>query len=576
MLLVDTRRLTGPSHLSRSPLVIVEIALSSHDALDHAIALYRQELARMREALGLSPRPDVVQRPHAGGVVLGYEAPIDVMLACAEMSEWAALSATRVFEGREAVPLEPRRKEIKAMLEQQRSPTLLALRDEAKRRGLPFVWDDEIVTLGAGRRSASFPITSLPEASTVDWEKVGRIPIALVTGTNGKTTSSRLLTHIAQGAGLSVGASSTGGITIAGAMIEEGDCAGPGAARTVLRHPDVDLAILETARGGILRRGLAVDECDVALITNVSDDHLGLFGIDDVAAMAEVKGVVAHAVRDGGTAVLGAHDPHLVALASRLRCDVTMFASHEGRLHGEDPAAKVMAAVRDSGKRSVFTHDGAIVIADGKEAATLLRVDEVPITFGGAADYNVQNVLGVVGAALALGISREAIATGLRTFDMKDNPGRGQVATVNGVTVLVDFGHNPEGVRAVLQLVARLRAKAAQGAGRLTVITGSPGDRPDREIEEIARVIAEARPDRVLVRELADYLRGRALGDVPALFRRTLLASGLGESAFELAESEVDALAKSLGSASPGDVVALLVHVDETAVKAFLDARGAT
>lgn len=574
MLLVDTRRLTGPSHLSRAPLVIVEIALSTHDALDRATALYRQELGRMRQSLGLSPNPDVVQRAHAGGVVLGYEAPIDVMLACAEMSEWAALSGIEVFEGRDPRPLEPRRTEIAAMLERQRSPRLLALREEAKRRGLPFVWDDEMVTLGTGRRSASFPMTELPEVAAVSWAKLGRIPVALVTGTNGKTTSSRLLTHIAQGAGLSVGASSTGGITIAGAMIEDGDCTGPGAARTVLRHPDVDLAILETARGGILRRGLAVDECDVALITNVSDDHLGLFGIDDVAAMAEVKAVVAHAVRDGGTAVLGAHDEHLVALASRLHCHVTMFASHEGRLYGEDPAAKVMAAVRESGKRSVFTHDGAIVKAEGKEGTTLLRVDEVPITFGGAADYNVQNALGVVGAALALGISREAIATGLRSFDMKDNPGRGQVATVDGVTVLVDFGHNPEGVRAVMQLVARLRARAA--GGKLTVITGSPGDRPDREIAEVARVIAEAQPDRVIVRELADYLRGRALGDVPAVFRRTLRASGLAASVFELAESEVDALDKALTSAAPGDVVALLVHVDETDVKAFLDARGAT
>jgi len=577
MQLVDTRRLTGPSHLSRAPLVIVEIALDPRDVLEHVCAVYRTELTRMREVFGFSARPDIVRRTHVGGVVLGYEAPIDVMLPCAEMSEWAALSAARVLQGHAPSPLEPKRAEIATMLEQQKNPRLLALREEAVRRDVPFIWDDEIVTLGAGRRSASYPrTTELPEVASVPWEKLGRIPIALVTGTNGKTTSSRLLARIATEAGLRVGVSSTGGVTVGATMIEDGDCTGPGAARTVLRHTEVDLAVLETARGGILRRGLAIDDCDVALITNVSDDHLGLFGIDDVPAMAEVKGVVANAVRKGGTAVLSGHDAHLVALARRLACDVTVFATLEGRLHGEDPAFAVVAAAREKGERSVFTHDGAIVIANGKDGATLLRIDEVPITFGGAADYNVQNVLGVVGAAVALGIPRDAIARGLRAFGMKDNPGRGQLVTVGGVDVLVDFGHNPEGVRAVMQLVERLRAKTPGSGGRLTVVTGSPGDRPDREIEEVARVIQEARPDRVLVRELPDYLRGREPGDVPEVFRRAFLAAGLSESAFGMAASEVDALERSLEGARPGDVVALLVHVEDVAVKAFLDARGAT
>lgn len=579
MHLLDTRRLTGPSHLSRSPLVIVEIALELTDVLDHVCAAYRDELGRMRQSLGLEPRPDLVRRTHVGGVVIGYEAPIDVMLACAEMSEWAVLSATEMVAQREPLPLEPKRVEIAAMLEAQASPRLLALREEAARRSVPFVWDDEELTLGAGRRSATFPMPPrgvLPTISEVPWQDVGRIPIALVTGTNGKTTSSRLLARVASEAGLVVGAASTGGVTIGGEIVEDGDWTGPAAARVVLRRKDVELAVLETARGGILRRGLAVDECDVALVTNVSDDHLGLFGIDDVPAMAEVKGVVARAVRAGGTAALSAHDPHLVAMARRLRCHVTMFATLEGRRHGEDPAFAVLAEAREKGHRSVFTHDGAIVIAEGKETTTLMRIDEVPITFGGAADYNVQNVLGVVAAAVALGIPRDAIVRGLGAFDMKDNPGRGQLYTVGGVRVLVDFGHNPEGVRAVMQLVARLRERGSSGRGRLIVVTGSPGDRPDREIEEIARVIQEARPDRVLVRELADYLRGRQAGDVPAVFRRAFLSAGLPESAFGMADSEIDALERSLESAMPGDVVVVLVHLDEAAVKEFLDARGAT
>ncbi len=346
MQLVDARRLTGPNLLSRSPQVLVELAFDVADDLQAALATYSTELGRMRKALDLPDCPALNVRAHLGGAVIGYDAAIDVMLACAEMSEWAALSACELAAGRIALPLEPKRLEIAQQLDRDRSPRLLALDAEAARRGIPLFWDDEEVSVGAGSRSACWPRGALPIAADVHWHSLGTVPISLVTGTNGKTTCTRLLARIAREAGMHVGSTSSDEIAVGGAVIDTGDWTGPAAARTVLRRKDIDFAVLETARGGILRRGLAIAECDAALITNVSDDHLGGYGIDDLEAMMRVKAVAAEAVRPSGTVVLNAHDPKLVALAEGLGPRVVFFAD----LSREDPEARaVIARHRASG-----------------------------------------------------------------------------------------------------------------------------------------------------------------------------------------------------------------------------------
>ncbi len=570
MLLVDARRLTGPNHMARAPLVLVEISLEPAEALEIVLSAYLGELWRVRHALGLPTSVTPVVRPHQGGAVIGYEAPIDEMLACTEMSEWAALSATELLAGREPFALEPRLAEIETILARDRNPRLLALAAEARRRDLPFLWDDLEVSVGTGHLCASFSIASIPAVADVPWDTLGAIPVALITGTNGKTTSSRLLARVATEAGFRVGTSSTSGISIGSEIIEEGDWTGPAAARRILRRKDVELAVLETARGGILRRGLAIEACDAALITNVSDDHVGGYGIDDLDAMTAVKGVVAEAVRETGAAVLNARDPNLVRLAQRLSSRVIFFAD----LDAGDPATRsVVTRHRAGGHEAVVARGGEVVWARGDEEVVLLRVDAAPITFDGFARYNVENILGVIAAARALGIKDDAIVRGVRGFGTADNPGRGELVDLGGVRVLLDFGHNPDGVRAVLALVAALRAGHGHGEGRLTVVTGCAGDRREREIEEIARTVLEALPDRVIVRDLPDYLRGRALGEVPALFERAFRELGLPEGAFSIVPTEVDALRSALHDARPGDFIAVLVHLDHAEVHAFLEER---
>ena len=566
MRLVDPRRLTGPNLLDRRALALVDLGLDPGDAPTAVRDAYLGELAKMRSACGWNAQVEVHERGYHHGLLIGFSDPIDTLLASVEMAEWAALSACEVVAGREALPLEPKRTEIAAMIAAQRNPRLRALQDEAARRGLPFLWDDTQVSVGLGNRSRSWPLAELPQLEEIPWAQIGTIPVALITGTNGKTTCARLLARCAQEAGFRVGTTSTDGVTIDGAVIETGDMAGPIAARQVLRNRAIDYAVLETARGGIMRRGLAVEAADAALITNVSSDHLGDYGIDDVPSMAEVKGVVGHVVRSTGRVVLNARDPNLVALAPRYAAPVVFFST--------DPEADAIRAHRAKGGECWVARDGWLAREQGDQRDPWLRFDEVPLTYGGAAVHNVENALAVAALASSMGLGREPILRALRDFhNREDNPRRGNVAEVGGVHVLLDFGHNPEGVRAALAFVRRL-----QGAtpGRLAVITGHAGDRTEDDIAGVAAILREAKPDLVLIRDIEGYLRGRAPGEVPERFRQHLLALGMPEGAVRLESSEVAALRAALDWARPGDAVALLVYLDVEGDARVLEERGAS
>lgn len=567
MQLSDARRLTGPNLLSRSPLVVIEIDLEPGESLDSCVDVYRTELGRIRQALGLlADAGELLVRPHQGGATIGYEAPIDIMLACAEMSEWAATSTAALSRGEAPLELQPKLDEVQIVFARGRSPAVLGLQELAASKSVPFYWDDENVSVGEGERSLTYPRDAIP--AEVPWADLGRIPMALITGTNGKTTSSRMLARIAEHAGFRVGSTSTDGISIAGQVTERGDWTGPAAARLVLRDRTVQLAVLETARGGILRRGLAMEACDCALLTNIGDDHIGTYGIDDVAAMTRAKGVIARAVRPSGAVVLNAHDPNLVAFAQELKAEeLKAELIYFGDLDRLDAyASTVLQGHFADGRRAVVVRGGRILDERGNARTDICAVNEIPITFQGTAHYNVENALGVTAAALALGLGVEAIAKGLTSFTQEDNPGRGQLVERRGVKVFLDFGHNPEGVRAVLKLVSALR----EPGGRLTIVTGSAGDRTDRELADIARTLHEAAPDQVYLRDLPGYLRGREPGVVPVLFQRAFLQLGMAAEQVLIAESEVDALTRIFESAAPADFVVVFVHLDHAEVAAFL------
>jgi cyanophycin synthetase len=563
MLLVDSWRLFGPNLQTRGPAALAEVSFEEGEDVVRAVSAWRVELLRMGTAVGLET-PDAAARVYRGGAVLTFSATIDRLLPATDVNEWAVTSAASVLRGEGPSSLEPQRTEIAAALVARASPGLLALEAESAARHVPFLWDDESITLGAGKRSRTWAMAALPAVEAVQWAELGPIPLALVTGTNGKTTSVRLLARILELAGRTVGMTTTDGVSLAGRMVESGDYTGPAGALLALRAPDVDAAVLETARGGILRRGLVVRAADVALLTNVSDDHLGHYGIDDLEALARVKAVVGSVVPRDGRVVVNADDPFLMAECGSFRAPLVLFSL--------DPDSPIVAAHRAKGGEAWMVKEGSIVRATGDEEHRLLETKAIPIGRNGTASYNLANALGAAASARALGVTDADIAHGLSTFTSSpdDNPGRGNLLVSRGVAVLIDFAHNPAAIRSVLSSVVPLE----DSNGRLHVVAGYAGDRSDASIRDAARVIADSAPASVVLRDLRGYLRGRAPGEIPARLGSELEAAGVSRESIEVAPSEAEALRRALSHARPGDLVVVLAHLESDEVRAALAERG--
>jgi cyanophycin synthetase len=562
MQFVDSWRLFGANLQTRGPATLVEVAFDAGDDAEAAVGVWKEELSRMAADLGV-PVLDAAGRLYRGGAVLTFSGAIDVLLPLTDMSEWAARSAASILSGAGPRPSEPARTELRAALLERRSPRLLSLEAEATRRALPLIWDDEGLTLGAGKASQTWAPAALPTVDQVPWSELGSVPMALVTGTNGKTTSVRLLARILKHAGHRVGMTTTDGVWVDEQLVLPGDYTGPAGATAVLRTANIDAAVLETARGGILRRGLAVRSADVALITNVSDDHLGHYGIDDLDSLARVKAVVGSVVPASGRVVVNAEDPHVLGQAAAFAAPLVLYSV--------DPMNACLVAHRAAGGEAWTLQDGWLIRASGETEARLVPAADVPIGFGGAARYNLANALGAAACARVLGAADGHIREGLSGFTSSraDNPGRGNHLRVSGVDVLVDFAHNPDGIRNVLALVEGLRT----AGGRLAIIGGYAGDRSNDSIRDAARAISDARPSRVFLRDLAGYLRGRAPGEVPARLVAELVALGLSRDAVEIAPSEADALRRALDWAVAGDFVVVLAHLESAAVSALLAER---
>jgi cyanophycin synthetase len=341
----------------------------------------------------------------------------------------------------------------------------------------------------------------------------GRIPVVSITGTNGKTTVARMTGHVLASKGLNVGVTTTDGIWVGGRQVAEGDTTGPHSARTVLSDPTVEVAILETARGGIVRRGLGYDWSDVGVLTNIQADHFGQDGIETLEDLVYIKSLVAERVRDGGTLVLNADDERLARLADepRVRADLKRVVYFSLR------ADHVLVRKHlDGGGTAFFVRDGRVVEATGGELSEVLALSDVPVTLGGTAEFQVANVLASVAACRALKVAREQVAAGLKTFRASaDNPGRANVFRLPaGGHVLLDYGHNPAAFASICHAAARWHK------GRVTGIVGVPGDRSDELVEEAARIAARGF-GRLVIKEDRD-LRGRRPGEVAEMMRRRI------------------------------------------------------
>jgi cyanophycin synthetase len=389
-----------------------------------------------------------------------------------------------------------------------------------------------------------------------------RIPIVAVTGTNGKSTVVRMVARIAREMGKTVGLTNTTGVYVNDERILEADASGPKSARMVLRDPTVDVAVLETARGGMLREGLAFDRCDVGIVLNVTADHLGLKGVDTLEDLAAVKSIVSEAVGRRGISVLNADDPLTLRMARHAGGRIGYFTLNGGFemspfLQKHTAEGGLLAALEPS------VRGGELVLYDRGRRWSLMHADELPATLNGMARFNVANALAAIIAGHGLGASPTLMAKALRAFTSShaENPGRFNVHDAHGFRVIVDYAHNPGAMRAMGDLVVQLRPTV----GRVIGVVSIPGDRRDEDILEMGAIAADMF-DELIFRERPDG-RGRATGSVLSLLTDGAIGAGFPAERIHRILSETRSVDVALQMARPGDLVLVFPTAVDTVWK---------
>ncbi len=382
-----------------------------------------------------------------------------------------------------------------------------------------------------------------------------RIPVIAVTGVNGKTTTTRLIAHVLAHKGLCVGMTNTDGVYVGGRQTDSGDCSGPKSARNVLAHPHVQAAVLETARGGMLREGLGFDKCSVAVVTNIGEgDHLGMNHIHTPEDVAKLKQMIVQNVATNGYAVLNASDPLVAAMAAHCPGRVIFFA--------RNPAHPVLLTHRARGHRVVFVDDGEIVVAEGAHQHRT-PLSRVPLTQGGLLGFQVENALAAVGACWALDLPWQEIVDGLQSFnnDASGAPARFNLMHYRDATVIADYGHNPHAMRA---LVAAFDALPSRAGAQRTVVVSGAGDRRDEDLRELTRVLGGAFDNVILYEDACQ--RGRADGEVLGLLREGLEGASRAGHVEEI-HGEFIAIDRALAMLKPGDQCLVLVDQVQEALQ---------
>jgi cyanophycin synthetase len=532
--------------------------------------VWQAHVRAMLDSLGWPPATFSAML-HANGASLAFSAPMDRLFTATEVNEWAWLLASG---GINLAPLSPAFpslsdqssavQTLQRMAAAEAQPAWVNLIAQAEARNLPVFVDEDVLSVGAGEGSRSWAVGDVP--ADPDWTGLHDVPTALVTGSNGKTTTVRLLAAMLTASGRCSGFNCTDGVFIAGQAVLRGDYSGPGGARTVLRDSRVQAAVLESARGGMLRRGLAVRRADVGIVTNISADHFGEYGVNSLEDLADVKLVLARAISSKGLLVLNADDETLRAKAPALACPLGWF--------GIDWNSPAMTAARMAGRPTCGYQSGRMLLRVGEAEFDLGSAAQMPLSLGGAAIYNLANLAGAALTAAALGVAPAQIASVLASFGQSrsDNPGRLERWQVGSATVLVDYAHNPEGLAGLLAVAEGMRELPQ---GRLGLLLGQAGNREDLAIAALAAVAAAARPSRVLLKDIDGYLRGRAQGEVAAILTRELCRNGVPSEAITTELSELEAAQRLVDWAGPGDVVVLPVHNLEARARLvrWLDAR---
>ena len=571
----DSRRLTGKNFFSDKPGTVLDALVSGVDK-QTVVDLWLEQLDGLLTETDLSASKRFY-RLFEDGVSVGFTAPTDALYAATEINESAWNRMKRLMLSDSNYDLGPgpdlTNAELIQLIRDESNPQLLSLIAAAEANDIVYLVDDDAFSLGYGAGSETWNINALPDLDTLDFTKYKTVPIALVTGTNGKSTSVRLSSQIIKQAGLRCGVTSTDFIRVGDTILDTGDYSGPGGARMLLRHPDTEAAVLEVARGGLLRRGLPIPQVEVALVTNIAEDHLGQYGINSIAALTTAKMIVAKA--DCKSLVLNADDENLVAfvdkskakaeadrvssastssvsivdlapLASRLPERITWFSLDESN--------PVIIEARSQQQNVCFVRNDQIIYATPSDETNIIDINDIPMTLQGAAVHNVQNALAAVALSKALDIDTRPIREALAQFrsDVTDNPGRGNLFEYQGAKLMLDFAHNVHSMNAMASTLRNMPA------ARKILLLCMAGDRADSDVRKMVHSAMTMQPDLVWVCELPNYLRGRELGSLSNVIASAVRETGLIDSAIHFASDPLQGAEAIIKQLQADDLVFIM------------------
>jgi cyanophycin synthetase len=559
--LIEIRLLEGPNVYRLEPAVKLEVAIGRRRSWYGERVPARHALVRLGAAVAAKAWPDDVaalvgwvrrmrvdQGDGTGGVTVHRSS---------DPGHWIVVWPWRGAERAQAIA-----EAAFALSERNVSPARKARLTGAQTRLLDR-WSARISEAAA-----------TPPALIRDADR--RMPIVSISGTNGKSTVTRLITHILVMAGRHVGTTTSDGVLVDERMVDPGDWTGPGGAAQILGRDDVDVAVLETARGGVVLRGVGYESNDASVLTNVSSDHLDLQGIHTLPELAEVKATISRITRPDGWVVLNADDRFVAAIARRVQAKVAYFS-----IAPAPPA--VLRRHLASGGRAYLLRDGNLVEVEGGRSRRIAAAADVPIAIGGLARHNIANALAAAGGARGLGATLDEVAAGLTDFrpSSERSPGRLNIFRLESKIVIVDFAHNEAGVSAVLDVAEGIAAGAGRRRGKVTMIIGTAGDRPDDTLRGIGR-IAGKRAQRIAVKETLKYLRGRSRESMNGELLAGVRSAGRPTSEIPIYETETEALraeiSRDAGTGRRSEqlrVIVLMCHEEREEVFRLLAELGA-
>lgn len=568
----DSRRLTGKNLLWDKPGAIIDAYIEGVDKLE-LVHVWQAYVTQLLGRVGWQEQ-DTCYRIFNNGVNLAVSAPLDGLYSAVSLNDIAwrmlelhyGLTTTPFDEDSDLsngeFDLEVKIEALKREIEAETNAELLALIAAADKENTPYLVDEDAFSLGFGGSTQIWPIKQLPKPIDIQWQQYQRVPSVYVTGTNGKSTTVRLLSKMFSKAAYCCGVTSTDFIKVGDDIIDTGDYSGPSGARILLREKNLEAAVLEVARGGLLRRGLPIADVDAAIITNVAEDHLGQYGINDLAGLTLTKFMVAKGLSHNKPLILNADDlnilQHYKANHAQLSRNICWFSIDENN--------PKLVSHRQLGGSNCFVRNHRLIYQSASEESDIIGINEIPMTLKGAALHNVRNALGAIATAKNMGLTHDAIRAALQEFksDASDNPGRGNLYNIKGATVIVDFAHNVHSMDAMANTLNAMPAK------RKILMLGHAGDRSNAEIAALTQSILAIHPDQLIITETPEYLRGRELGEIPNIIGQNALKSALTLAQLTYSDSPLTGAKKAISFIEEGDLVFLMVLSQRDKIDAFL------